>query len=212
MPADHDGLIDGGAVLKERFGDVEAQHANGSTAGGFSVVKQAAFGKIGADESAVVGGGADREDSADFIFTGLHRIPAGGNGHRDFEQRVGRLLDDAVDLVGVFGADGRAIGIVPPIFDAAPRPFLDVEDVVAEHREAFCKTGVDAADGRAHERDGDDADDDPERREHRAQLVRSDLSEGDAKGLGELVKEALHVGGAKRGSIDRAVALDQTIT
>ena len=56
-----------------------------------------------------------------------------------------------------------------------PRPFLDVEDVVADDGEAALEADLDAADRRSHQRDGDDADDHAEGRQHRAHLVRADL-------------------------------------
>src|SRR5206468_9944101 len=68
-----------------------------------------------------------------------------------------------------------------------PRPFLDIEEIVADDREAALESDFDAGDRRSHQRDGDDADDHAESGEHRAHFVSADHLERDAEGLVELV-------------------------
>src|SRR5262249_24403143 len=104
------------------------------------------------------------------------------------ELRARRFANEPLELLRVVRLHAAAIAIVPPVVDVMPRPLLNVEDVVADDREAALEADLDARDRRAHERDGDDADDDAERGQHGAHLVRADDGEGDAEGFREFVK------------------------
>ena len=108
--------------------------------------------------------------------------------HRRDELRVRRLVDDALQIVGVLRLHAPAVAIVPPVIDVVPRPLLDVEDVVADDGERTLEADLDSRDGRAHEGDGDDADDDAQGGQHGAHFVRSDDRERDAEGFGEFVE------------------------
>src|SRR5262245_47244154 len=58
---------------------------------------------------------------------------------------------------------------------------MDVQHVGAHERNALEKSTVQAFDGRAHQGDSQDADDNAEGREHRAQLIGADGAPGDAE-------------------------------
>src|SRR5206468_2622022 len=112
-----------------------------------------------------------------------------------------------------FGLAFFAITIVPPVIDFSPRPLPDIEDVVAEDRHAFVEADLDSTDGGAHQRHGDDADNDTERGEGGTRQVRAHLRSGDFPAFAELVEKTSHpvVPGsagcqpAVRGSLPRTV-------
>jgi hypothetical protein len=135
----------------------------------------------------VVGRGAEGVDVVHPVFAADDGGEALAGGDRHLERAAGVGGDPLVDLAGVFVPDGFPVAVIPPVLDAVPRPFGNVEDVVTEARHAAVHADVNAPDGRAHEGDRHDADDHAERRQRRPQLVRPDLRGGDADGLTELV-------------------------
>ena len=122
----------------------------------------------------------------------LRRMLEVGTAMMRFEFGVAAIMRFSVSAYSVLIL--RRVAIVPPIGHARPRPLVDVKDVVAEDRHALVEAGLDSGDRRAHQRDGDDADDDAERGQHGARLVRLHLRSGDLPALGQLVEEALHCG------------------
>jgi len=166
-------------------GDVRRMTSGGRTPGGNG---SGAQGRL-----PVLGRRSENIHSADLIIADFHRRARSHKRYRDVQKRVRRALDDSIERVRISRNNFRTILIIPPVFDRTPRPFLHVEDVFAQHRETAFKSDVDAVNRRAHERDGDDPDDDAERGQHRSHLVRADLRECDPERFRELVNEARHL-------------------
>src|ERR1039457_62349 len=79
-----------------------------------------------------------------------------------------------------------------------PTAALHVKHVRAERRNAFKERTVQSLDGSAHERDGDDANDDAERGEHGAHFVRADGVPRDAKAFADFGEQVHGAGWSPR--------------
>ena len=77
----------------------------------------------------------------------------------------------------------RALAHVQPVFIGIIEPLVarDIKHIRAERGNVSDERLVQAIDGRAHERDGEDADDDAERGQHRAHFVRAQGVPGNAQ-------------------------------
>jgi hypothetical protein len=158
----------------------------GKPASPLDLGEEAAFLHVGAHDAAEVGGGADDADVLHAEFAADHRGVPHGLRHRELERSLGMLGDPVVHRLRVVGRNLAAVSKIPPVVHVAPRPLGHVKHIVAEAREALLDARVDAEDRGAHERDGDDADDDAQRGKQRTQLVGENLQERDANRLWEL--------------------------
>ena len=99
------------------------------------------------------------------VFDRAHQA---ASRHRDMRFEFWRGGHHAIDLVRVIRFDFFPVPVVPPIVHPVPWPMLNVKNIIAEHGHAVVKASRNSVDRGAHQRDGDDADDDAERGQDRS--------------------------------------------
>ena len=199
LPLQPDLPAQGGLIGEKRLGDVEAEHDDVSAGARLRFAEKPALLHPRLRHARQIGRRAEGEDAIHRIIAAVDFAENRVGRHGQLQRRAGIAHDVLVDLVGIVGADLLSIAIIPPVLRIVPRPFGDIEDVVADHRQAVVDALVDATDGRAHERDRDNADDHPQRGEEGASAVGPDLLHRDPDGLIELEEETLHWNKAERG-------------
>src|SRR5262249_1733793 len=132
---------------------------------GLGIVEKSAFLKVESRSDEVIRDGSSDQDVADFALAMFHAAQQTRSGHRDHEIRVRRRSDYAVDRVGVLGLDLFTVPVVPPIIHGLPWPLRDVEYIVAENGHAFVESHLNSGERGAHERHGDNPNNDAERGE-----------------------------------------------
>src|SRR5437764_2298747 len=203
MPGDHadylewllvnqNRFVDPTRCRKQRISDIIANHANVGATARFQVVKETAFFEIKRGGHDIIRYRPADQNITYFAVGILDAAYYAGSRYGDHQVGIWCHRDHAIECVRIFGLDFFAITIVPPVIDFSPRPLPDIEDVVAEDRHAFVEAGLDSTDGGAHQRHGDDADNDTERGEGGTRQVRAHLRSGDFPAFAELVEKTSH--------------------
>ena len=120
----------------------------------------------------------------------LHKLDGMNDERRD---RLGPR-QSALDRADLRERDFLAFGNAVPFSIRLNEPFLpvDVKNVAADEGDGVVKSCVQPLHCRRHQRHRDDADDDPDRRQDRAEHVAADRFPRDPGALGDLA-ENVHV-------------------
>ena len=175
---------------EQRLGDIVAEDDDVRAAARFCFGEESSLTERADRGNEKFVGRALREDRIDLVVAVLDVANCVQRRDGRDQLRIRRRSDDALQVVGVMHLHRAAVAVVPPVIDVVPRPFLDVEDVVADDREAALESDFNAGDRRSHQRDRDDADDHTESGQDRAHFVRPDHLKRDAECLGQLVNHS----------------------
>ena len=165
MPINQHRFADRALGRKKRVGNVVADYAHVSPTARFDVIEKTAFLEFERRSDEVIRYCSSDQNVADFALAIFHTAQQTRSWHRDNEIRTGRCSDDTVNRLGVLGLYLFAVAIIPPIIHTFPRPLRDVENIVAKNGHAFVEANLYSPDRSAHERDGDNTDNDAERRQ-----------------------------------------------